>query len=277
MNLRKITSLTALLSFIVLLLTSIILFIVPHGRVAYWSDWRLFGLTRTHWGNLHINIGLLFLIAIGLHIYLNFKPIINYLKNQAKRLTVFTREFTASLVLLLLFTLGTFFSVPPFVWILDANTAIKERGSSIYGEPPYGHAELSSLKVFAQKTGLDLDDSMARLERSGLKFTGPKQTIQEIADLNHIKPKEVYLAMLPETAADTPPTLPETPNPGIGRLSLTQLAEQYSLDLPSVLKALTDEGFIAEPDMTIKTIAERNQSSPVDIYMAIKNAADKNP
>lgn len=35
MSLRKITSLTAMLAFVVMLLTSIILYIVPQGRVAY--------------------------------------------------------------------------------------------------------------------------------------------------------------------------------------------------------------------------------------------------
>ncbi len=74
MKLRKITSLTALLSFVFLTLTSLILFIVPHGRVAYRSDWRLWGLSKTQWSDLHINIGFLFLIAIFVHIYYNWKP-----------------------------------------------------------------------------------------------------------------------------------------------------------------------------------------------------------
>ena len=78
MKLRKITSLTALLAFILMLLTSIILYIVPQGRIAYWSDWRLFGLSKTDWGNLHINLGFLFLIAIGLHVYYNWKPLMAY-------------------------------------------------------------------------------------------------------------------------------------------------------------------------------------------------------
>ncbi|MGB5619617.1 MAG: DUF4405 domain-containing protein [Desulfobacterales bacterium] len=74
MKIRKITSLTAGLAFIVMLVTSIILYVVPQGRVAYWADWKLWGLTKTDWGNIHINLGLLFLIALFLHIYYNWKP-----------------------------------------------------------------------------------------------------------------------------------------------------------------------------------------------------------
>ena len=40
---RKTISLTALLSFILLMLTSIILYIIPAGRVAYWADYHLGG------------------------------------------------------------------------------------------------------------------------------------------------------------------------------------------------------------------------------------------
>ena len=71
MKIRKITSLIALLSFLLLILNSIVLYIVPHGRIAYWADWRLWGLTKTEWENQHIIIGILFLLAIFLHIYYN--------------------------------------------------------------------------------------------------------------------------------------------------------------------------------------------------------------
>ena len=51
-----------------MLVTSIILFITPQGRVAYWADWRLMGLTKTDWGNIHIVVGFLFLITLGLNL-----------------------------------------------------------------------------------------------------------------------------------------------------------------------------------------------------------------
>lgn len=67
MNLRRTASLTALVSFVLEIVTSVILYIVPHGRVAYWSDWRMWGLSRTQWADLHINLGVLFLIAVVIH------------------------------------------------------------------------------------------------------------------------------------------------------------------------------------------------------------------
>ena len=66
MNIRRMTSLTAALSFIILFVTIVVLYIVPQGRVAYWADWRLWGMTKEQWGNIHLNIGLLFLLSIQL-------------------------------------------------------------------------------------------------------------------------------------------------------------------------------------------------------------------
>jgi hypothetical protein len=69
MNIRRVTSLTAMIAFIAMLITSIILYIVPQGRIAYWADWRLLGLTKEQWGDIHINMGLL-LITVHLSSYL---------------------------------------------------------------------------------------------------------------------------------------------------------------------------------------------------------------
>jgi len=116
MSVKKITSLTALLSFIVMAFTGIILYITPQGRVAYWSDWHLFGLTKSEWGDIHIGTGVLFIIAIGFHIWYNWKMILAYLKDKAKNLKIFTKDFNIALILTVVFVAGTYFQAPPFVW-----------------------------------------------------------------------------------------------------------------------------------------------------------------
>ena len=176
MNIRRITSLTALLSFVILFITIVVLYIVPQGRVAYWADWRLWGLTKEQWGDIHINIGLLFLLSIFLHIYYNWKPLLSYLNNKARQLKVMTREFNAALLLIILFSIGTYLEVAPFAWVLQLNDHFKDKAAVKYGEPPYGHAELSTLKAFASKTGLNLAGSLKLLKqaRNLTKFTTKK-------------------------------------------------------------------------------------------------------
>ena len=73
MSIRKVTSLTALISFVLEIITSVVLYIVPQGRVAYRSDWHLWGLSKTQWSDLHINLGVLLFLTLVLHAYFNWK------------------------------------------------------------------------------------------------------------------------------------------------------------------------------------------------------------
>ena len=111
---RKATSLTLLISFIPLILTSVILYIAPEGRVAYWADWHLLGLSKTQWSDIHINLGFLFLAAGLIHLWLNWRPILAYLKNKAKELVVFTPAMWVALLLNLVFLVGTLAYILPF-------------------------------------------------------------------------------------------------------------------------------------------------------------------
>lgn len=97
MNVQKITSLTLLLSFVLLAVTSVVLYVVPEGRVAYWSDWRWLGLSKTQWGAVHINSGFLFLAAGFVHLWCNWRAVVAYLKNKARKLRIVTPAFTAAL------------------------------------------------------------------------------------------------------------------------------------------------------------------------------------
>ena len=283
MNIRKTTSLTAGLSFIAMVLTSVILYIVPQGRIAYWSDWRLWGLSKEQWGNIHINTGILFLLALGLHIYYNWTPIKNYLKNKAKNLVIFTKEFNLALVLTLICILGTHFEIPPFSSILSVSESIKDQAAVKYGEPPYGHAELSSLKTFTQKTGLDLDQSLERIKSAGFAVKDGNQTLIEISKINNVPPQQVYLAMKPKGKDPKSPVvsagkaiqLPESPPPGTGNMTLADLCAQFNLNIKTLLRDMSGTGIKADESHTIKKIAEINQTGPMDIYEHIKAASRK--
>jgi hypothetical protein len=274
MNIRRITSLTALLSFILLFITIIVLYIVPQGRVAYWADWRLWGLTKSQWGNIHINIGLLFLLSIFLHIYYNWKALLNYLKDRAKNLKILTREFNAALVLICLFSVGTYFEVAPFGWVLELNVHFKDQAAAQYGEPPYGHAELSTLKAFAAKTKIDLAAGLGRLKQANIIVDDEKQTLKDIARANKISPQQVFLAMKPNKESGLSKSLPPTPPPGTGSKKLIDLSQEYSFDIQPVLKGLTENSVKAGADMTIKQIARQNEMAPTDVYALVRKVAE---
>jgi len=270
MKIRKITSLTALLTFILIILTSVILYIVPQGRVAYWADWRLWGLTKVQWGNIHIINGLLFLLALFLHIYYNWKPIVSYLKNKPKELKVFTKEFNVALGFTLVFSLGVLLEAPPFQWVIDLGDSIKDAAAVKYGEPPYGHAELSTLKTFAKKQGFDLKESMSLLKKADLKFESEKQTLQDIARQNKISPQQVYFAMKPVNRTSDSKSLPDNPPAGFGNRNLADICQEYRLDIKAVVRGLTEKNLKASAEMTVKDIAETHNMGPMDVFETIK-------
>ena len=274
MNLRKIVSLVALLSFVVILATSVILFVAPQGRVAYWADWRLLGLDKEQWGAVHINLGFLFLAVLFVHIYYNWSPILNYLKNKRKQCKLFTVDFLAALVVVLVVAVGTLLHAPPLQSVIDLNTAIKDEAARTFGEPPYGHAELSSLEVFAVKAEVDLPTALERLRQAGYAVHDPGLSLKEIAADNGVSPQQLYLAMAPVSAQGAK-TMPESPSSGTGALPLSELCARYGLDMQTVLRGLGSAGITAKAGQSLKDIGQQYGKSPTDIYFLIRSVASK--
>ena len=275
MKLRTITSLTLLLSLGLVILTSLIMFIVPQGRVAYWSDWRLWGLSKTQWSELHLTFGLLMLLAALLHIYYNWKPILNYLKNKAKKVTGWNTSFGIALLLCVCVAAGTYFQVPPLYSIIQLSESIKDSAAATYGEPPYGHAELSSLKMLAQKQDLDLEKSLALLRSSGLTVKSSKQTIVDIARQNKITPQQVYEVIKPARTtglSGSKRTFPESPPPGFGSNTLSEICAAYDCDPDTIRQALAVHGIKAQPDQSLKTIAADHELRPMAVFEMIRAA-----
>jgi len=262
-----------LLSFAALLLTSIILYIVPHGRVAYWSDWHLWGLSKDQWGDLHINLGVLFIITGLLHIYYNWKALLAYMKDKTKKLKICTASFNTALVVVLFVAIGTLQHIPPMSSIINFGEMLKERASAKYGEPPYGHAELSSLRLFARRTDMDLKMAMQLLQEASITVQSPDQTILQIAQANQTTPKALFEIMKKAIRAQQAVGLPDAPPPGFGQLTLTEICQQYKLDTARLIQQLTRQKINARPEMTMKETAAANNLDPHALYQILQQIA----
>ena len=272
MNMRKITSLTALISFVLLMVTSIVLYIVPSGRIANWAGYQLWSLSKEDWGSVHINLGVLLLISILLHVYYNWKPMISYLKNRSKQLRVFTPDFNISLVVTLAVFVGTLAGIPPMSSIINFGAAITDKANLAYGDPPYGHAELSPLADFADKVKVDLDESLVKLKAAGIEVESAAQTMEEIAHINGISPQQIYVVMKPESQRVTN-EMPEEALGGTGNRTLAQICEMYQLDPKAIVQGLEKQNIIAEPNQAMKEIAAANSIDPHGVYAAIYTLA----
>ncbi len=264
-----------LVSLVLLILNSIVLYVVPEGRVAYWADWRFWGLTKTEWGDQHVTIGFLFILAGFLHLYYNWAAVISYLKNKVKEIKVFTLPFNVGLIITALVAVMTYFHVPPVDLVLDLGAHFKEAGARKYGEPPYGHAELSSLKMFTQKEGIELDTALSLLQQAGLRVSGADQTLLAVAQDNGMTPQQVYQVISP---AKKQRRRPETAPPGLPRRTKTRVRpEDPRTGLHRAAarpcrrcQRPAGRGLTIAAGTTIHEIAETNDREPMQIFEAIR-------
>lgn len=259
---RKITSLSLGFSFLIMSYTGIILYIVPKGKVAYWSDWHLLGLSKTQYGELHVTSMFTMLFFASIHIYYNWKPLVGYLRDKSKKISFTKKEFLIALGINVFFVVSTLYMIQPVKSILDLESSIKEYWANEYGEPPYGHAEESKLSVISRRQGLDLEQVQENLEESGITFDGDER-ILDIAKKNNTNPSEIYKIMYPEfKKIKKPKNVPSS----LGRRTLQELSDMGLIDLEKSIKKLQTKDVDASGETRIKQISEEMDSKPLNVY-----------
>jgi hypothetical protein len=202
MSLRKVTSLTVLLSFAALAFTGAFTYLAPRGPGS--SQWQALGLGKHEWFALHTNLGLLFLAAGIVHTILNIKPLISYLRNKQRKLRVFTLDFNLALLLTVWVVIGSLLNWAPFNAIRHYKEgrgdrsrhqpeAVEPPGPSIPEKPPllYSGRTLASL---CDKYDLEADSVVQRLNRIGIDARAD-WSIRQIAETNDMEPLSVFDAI----------------------------------------------------------------------------------
>ncbi len=245
-----------LLSFLMLLVSGVILYISPPGRVANWTDWRMLGLTKTGWENQHAIFGFAFALLSIFHLFvINWKAFFSYLKTKTSAGLKSPLELSGSVLLALLFGIGTFYSLQPFSAIVDFGNSVSASWEKREMQPPVPHAENMTLVELALQPGLggDAEILKAKLEKAGFMVDSVQQTLGEIALKNHTTAEKVYVPLAPEKSGAR-----KLPAEGLGRKTLQEVADDAGISALSLQLALKQKGVEAEPDMTLKSIAEKN-------------------
>ncbi|MCK4342142.1 MAG: DUF4405 domain-containing protein [Phycisphaerae bacterium] len=260
---RGFTSVATTLCFVALAVTGVVLFVTPPGRVAYWTDWRLFGLTKDNWSALHIWFALLFLIAAGFHIWLNWRPLLGYFKSRVTRRFALRWEWTLALILCGVVAVGTLAEFPPFPSLIAWNEAIKGSWEKSDERAPIPHAELLSLRELAGKADLDLETMMVRLKAAGIAVESPVSIVRDLAHEHGITPVQLYNIAIRESERGNNGR--SGIGGGMGRTTLKQFCVDEGLDLTVSLERLRAAGLEADAEMTLRDIATRGGLRPADL------------
>ena len=285
-NGRVLTSLSSLGGFLLLFLTGVILYVEPHGRVAYWTKWSFLGMEKDQWGNIHIFSGLLFLVAGGFHIYYNWKPLLNYISKKIGGALGYKRELFVSGLIVIWIVVSGILAIPPLVYVTDLGETVKNSWvSSPDLEPPFGHAELVSLQTFCKKQRIPLDQAMLELRKAGFRVPTPKSTLAEIALSKKSSGMGVYkvikkLEAKPEvmrpggvwTAEKVEETFSGT---GLGNKTVGQMIKKLGLNPSQVYERLTTAKINAEDQDKLKNLAEKNDTTPIKLMTVILVGEDQ--
>jgi hypothetical protein len=259
---KKITSLTLAISFLVMTYSGIMLFLCPHGRVAYWSNWHLWGLSKNQYGDIHTTSMIIFVLFGMLHVYYNWKPIVSYMKNSQKKISFTKKEFLIALLINVIFITGTLFATGPFKLFLDFEESIKDSWTKTYGEPPYGHAEESKLSVFCKKMDIELDRAKDILSKNNIIYK-ENQTLKTIADNNNVTPSYIYELIKNDKNDLKSEEIPSS----LGRKTLKELNDMKKIELKKSLIMLKSKGLKdVTKDSRIKNIADELDITPLELY-----------
>lgn len=270
---RPFVALVVTFAFLITTITGIVLYIVPQGRIANWVDWSLLGLGKDQWADVHILLGLVFILAGIVHLYFNWKPFRHHLAARVKGHFSLRVELVAAVVLATTLVAGAVAHVPP----LNSIFALNDRAKTMWlaapeYEPPYGHAESSTLDVLARRTFIDPVAARAQLTAAGFDLLGPRATVAEIARHNGTSPMGLYMQI---ASLARPPSLPDAMTPeaielhysgtGIGRRTVAEMAVEASLTPEQAIARLEQAGVPANPGETLRKAGEASGHTPIQL------------
>ena len=280
---RALASTLSGLSLLGMCVTGVILFIVPPGRVANWTGWTIFGLTKRQWQGLHIWLSLVFMVGACLHLYYNWRPLLSYFKNQVSKAVALRWEWVLSLLVCVVVSVGTLADIKPFSSLLAWNESIKHSWDRTERRAPVPHAELLTLTELAGHTGdVTLETIMANLQEQGLAVDSPEQVVGELAQAHNLTPDALYHIAVGQTGsgsgrAGRPGAGGHGPGGGgggggrgIGRMTVKEYCESTGIDLDATLEKLRQAGLKPTESMTFRELADTAGPHPSQIRQLLE-------
>ncbi len=242
---------------VMMLVSGVILYISPPGRVANWTDWRMIGLTKRGWQHQHIIFGFAFLILSIFHLFvINWKVFFCYLKSKTTEGLKSPGELLTIIILSALFGVGTYYGIQPFSAVIKFGNAMSDSWERQEKQAPVPHAELMTLTQLAEQPGLGGDPTAlkTKLEKAGLKVASEEQTLAEIAASNGKTAEQVYEVIAPAKKEGH-----KLQGQGFGKKTLQDIADEGGVSSTSLQLALHQKGIEAKIDTPLKSIAENNK------------------
>lgn len=268
------------LSFVGMCITGVILFVVPPGRVANWTGWTIFGLTKAQWQALHIWFSVVFMVAAVVHIVYNWQCLVRYCQSKVSKAFTLRAEWGLSLLICIVLLVGTLANWRPFSSLVAWGDAIKYSWDDPTRRPPVPHMELLSLAALADRVdGVSLDEIIANLQLHDIAVVSADEIVGELAAAHRMTPEQLYnlaVGAQPrghgrgegQRGAGSGGGRGEggggrgTGGSGFGRMTLQQYCADAGIDADAAIEKLRAAGITATRTTTIREIAETANIRP---------------
>jgi len=175
----------------------LVLFVSPPGRVANWTNWAVLGLTKHEWVQVHVCFSTLFLTVAVFHLVLNWRPLMNYLKNRVTLRIGFRWEWVVHC-----FCAARSTAAPGRRAAVLVPARPQRVSEAALGRPAptraIPHAELLTVEELAQKASVDLPTATARLAAKGLRDFSPTTIVDTLASKSGLSAQQIFLTMQAE-------------------------------------------------------------------------------
>jgi len=259
--------------------SGIVLYIVPPGRIANWTNWKLWGFTKQEWGAIHTIFGYVFLIFAVIHLVYNWKVILFYIKKKVKTGLKMRLELTVSVVVALLILVATYTAIPPFGTIMDIGEDLKNSWDESRAEPFQPHAEDLTFRDFTERINMPLAEARRILEKTGIKIEDDAAVMKDIAAEHHVAPSHIYDLLTRHTAAPGEKGAARSSSADLGRTgrgygwkTIEQASREEGVLPGAAIEALYSQGITARKSDVVRTLAEKNGKKATDIVNIIRSA-----
>ncbi len=253
-----------------MVLSGIILYIAPAGRVAKWSRIYILGMEKADWQAVHTIFTFIFIIAGIFHLWYNWKPLVSYFRHKIQQKVVLRKELFASFSVTLLLFIVTLFNIPPFSSVMELGEYFTESWATEQTEPPVPHAEAMTFAELSKAIDRPVEELLNSLKNENI-IAKKEDVLKDVAERHHITPMELFAKMktVKKASASSPYA-----GRGLGRKTLADACKELNVKLPKALQSLQKKGISATAEQSIKDIADRADVAPLDI-MEIINPENK--
>jgi len=244
-SLRAFASVLAGISFVLMGVTGLVLFIAPSCRIARDSSWVVWGHDKDQWIAIHVWLSIAFVIASFIHIYLNWAVLINYFKIKLHKGLAFRYEWICALAICAIIFAGASYGVAPFSSLMVWKESFKhnETGPAGYGQGFRGGRAATGRQFYgytapaAQSQPGDACSSCN--ESTTCEQGGAVQTREGI-----------------DTCEQNQVSLSGRGVGGMGRKTLRQFCSDEGIELSWAVSHLKDQGLTVRETMTMRQIAD---------------------